>query len=840
MSESFEDGELGSNPTWEGDTGDFVIEDGVLRLNAAEAGNSVIWSQYPWAVDGQHVWEFFANLDFSPSTSNQVEIILYADQASLPYNNALVIKWGETGLSDTWEIYQYTDGVEVLVDRGEDGLLADPSASLTARLTTDLSSWNFSTSYDGAVCLEDERQGTMSPLPMAEQLYFGLKCDYTTSRSSSFFFDNIIVDSTSLLAGDGPDLIDIEILSSNTLRLTFDADLDEFWMDQADRYVMTPSLGSLSSVMSTGKEVSLQYEMDMTNATSYTLDLTEARDCNGIAKAEQSMSFDFLLIEEAAFGDIRISEIMADPSPVVAQPEAEWIELYNRSDKFIQLSTLNLQIGNDDLSLSDYVLEPRAYVLITEEEDVVAFGLENGLGLVRFPGITNGGEPIALLSDTEEIDRVDWTDDWYRDADRDQGGYSLELIDPQELCLASSNWRASQADLGATPGAENSVLDDLNVTLSLASWRFVNASEILLLFNMPLKDEQLWSNLINTSALDAQIVDYMHDGDQILLVLDREVTAGESLRISLSENVVDCQGDILVTDTTVVVNIPFDPIPGDIVVNEILFDPFSGGADFIELQNISSKTLSLAGLALLNVDNDQLDFITEPGQIAPGEILVWTSDRQDILSRYPVAFPDKLYQQEIPAMNIARGNVSVIWLGSSERTVIDSFDYTPDLHQAFIDETKGRSLERVDGNSSTNLASNWHSASDASGGATPTAVNSQSTPSSSMQSSPGLLVENEVFSPNGDGYKDFLVLRLHPDRPSALATVGIYDAEGRQVRLLASNQLLGQQDFLRWSGENHEGNLVRPGIYVIFAQVFFEDGEVQEYKETCVLAKQLN
>jgi hypothetical protein len=52
---------------------------------------------------------------------------------------------------------------------------------------------------------------------------------------------------------------------------------------------------------------------------------------------------------------------------------------------------------------------------------------------------------------------VAYTDDWYRDLRKKNGGWTLELIDPINYCGGASNWQASQDASGGTPGHRNSV-----------------------------------------------------------------------------------------------------------------------------------------------------------------------------------------------------------------------------------------------------------------------------------------------------------------------------------------------------------------------------------------------
>ena len=46
---------------------------------------------------------------------------------------------------------------------------------------------------------------------------------------------------------------------------------------------------------------------------------------------------------------------------------------------------------------------------------------------------------------------------WYHDSNKDGGGWSIELINPDDSCNTVTNWAASNDPDGGTPGAINSI-----------------------------------------------------------------------------------------------------------------------------------------------------------------------------------------------------------------------------------------------------------------------------------------------------------------------------------------------------------------------------------------------
>jgi len=96
---------------------------------------------------------------------------------------------------------------------------------------------------------------------------------------------------------------------------------------------------------------------------------------------------------------------------------------------------------------------------------------------------------------------------------------------------------------------------------------------------------------------------------------------------------------------------------------------------------------------------------------------------------------------------------------------------------------------------------------------------------------------NRQFSPNDDGYKDYLALQFDSSAGDDIASVWVYDQEGREVQELLSNELIGTSALVTWDGRNEDGGVSEMGIYILFVRLWKADGEVNEYQESCALIK---
>jgi flagellar hook assembly protein FlgD len=68
------------------------------------------------------------------------------------------------------------------------------------------------------------------------------------------------------------------------------------------------------------------------------------------------------------------------------------------------------------------------------------------------------------------------------------------------------------------------------------------------------------------------------------------------------------------------------------------------------------------------------------------------------------------------------------------------------------------------------------------------------------------------------------------------ANVKILDQQGRTIKELASNELLGMTGFFRWDGETEEGGNARIGYYIVWVELFDMDGSVVTFKKRVVIA----
>lgn len=307
-------------------------------------------------------------------------------------------------------------------------------------------------------------------------------------------------------------------------------------------------------------------------------------------------------------------------------------------------------------------------------------------------------------------------------------------------------------------------------------------------------------------------------------------------------NVLDLNNNAIASAAAIQFAFPDTARPGDIVINEILFNPFTGGSDFVELFNHSSKVVDLSKLQIANTSLstgviDVASTISDKQRLFyPGDYICITEDPNNIMSRYTVMDPNAILDiGDLPSYNDDEGEC--VLLDASLNT-IDRFHYLDNYHFPLLNDKEGVSLERISPDRVTQDSSNWHSASTGSGYATPGYKNSQYSVSSSDGSE--IKIDPEIFSPDNDGYYDIVNIYYQFEKSGYTANVKIYSSQGMPVIELVKSELLGTEEGTwSWDGIDKDHQKAAVGIYVIYIEAFSSTGDVKKIKKTCVLAARL-
>lgn len=275
-------------------------------------------------------------------------------------------------------------------------------------------------------------------------------------------------------------------------------------------------------------------------------------------------------------------------------------------------------------------------------------------------------------------------------------------------------------------------------------------------------------------------------------------------------------------------------VPGVLMVSEIMFNPEPGGADYVELRNVTDAHVPLAGVCLARFRNgaiDKLFPLDDNYSVAPGEYVVVTTDVAYLRSHYTVEHLDRVIEvTNMPPYNDASGTVIV---ALEDTSIMDRLDYTETMHSRLLSNREGVALERRSFDRPTQEANNWTSASGTSGYGTPTSPNSQSV--EILFTADDFVLSNTIFSPDGDGYNDLLDISYSLTHEDLSANISICDASGRVVRHLSRNAVLGTSGVVTWDGLDDSGSRCLPARYIVLIDAYSREGRHQALRQTVVL-----
>jgi hypothetical protein len=69
-----------------------------------------------------------------------------------------------------------------------------------------------------------------------------------------------------------------------------------------------------------------------------------------------------------------------------------------------------------------------------------------------------------------------------------------------------------------------------------------------------------------------------------------------------------------------------------------------------------------------------------------------------------------------------------------------------------------------------------------------------------------------------------------------VATANILDTQGRTIKKIANNEILGAEGFYRWDGDTDDGQQARIGYYVLWFEIFDSSGFVKTFRKRIVVA----
>ena len=628
----------------------------------------------------------------------------------------------------------------------------------------------------------------------------------------------------------------------HTVQLRFNRQLAKASAEEEGNYKISPGVMVQDArlIGVEGKNVELKVA-GLQPGISYSVKVGEVKEVDGNSAAGQEVNFVYEDNYQLRTYDLLISEIHAAPHEQTLLPNVEWVEIYNASGRILDLKGLRFADESRSATLPHFILGAGEYLLLASPAD--AGQLEQYgqvLGISPWPSLNNSGDVISLFSASGLlVDRVVYEQSWYSSSQKSQGGWSLERIDLQNPCLGAANWSAAVAYSGGTPGGQNSIATvkpDLTGPKLLQAYA-IDSLTIQLVFNEIVDTTNLYTDQfrISSSHTVEKVEVLPQFPERIRLKVSSPLDKAELLSVEVL-NLADCSGNIVQKEFSSA-NIAFPVIArkGEVVINEVMYNPQANSEEWVEIYNASENYINLRNWQLATYNKGikasavwSRDFLI----LAPREFLVLSRNPEGVQYSFPSAPMEKFIQVKgLPQLPNSGDTIALI---DEEGVIQELAFYRDDFHSPFVGSSKGVSLERINVEASSLEKGNWTSASGSSGNGTPAKPNSQRFLAGSQQEGE-LIVEPEVIIPAVEGQPNFATIYYKSSRSGLQVSLRIFDAQGREVRKLATHQLLGSDTFFTWDGTNEGRELVKSGYYVILMKVYDASGHSRELKKVLVV-----
>jgi len=604
-------------------------------------------------------------------------------------------------------------------------------------------------------------------------------------------------------------------------------------------FKIMPTNNSVINYLITEDTLIISLKQPINKDSSLALTLNNLQDCVG-NNTNINVFATYQPALTAIQNDIVISEIMHSPANNSNLPNREYIELFNRSRKIINLKNYTIEDNTNRAILPDYKLLPDSFVVLVNETNVEDFkNIVNIKGVKSLPTLSSNDFILLKNNNNYLIHAVNYQSTWHKNVIKENnGGYSLEIINPNNPCAGQENWAASNSNTGGTPGYKNSIYSNKptdNTKPVLKRIYPIDANKLLLYFNEPLDSLSIKDAVINNGTNNLINWHFADNFYSIVELTFNQNFSSDSSYIITTANFCDCLlNKQLFKQNTYSKLIPADT--GMLVINEILFNPKTGGSDFVELYNLTDKFIDLKNLVLASKENGIIKTsqkITADGyMLKPKQYVVITNDENNIINNFDVKNPNQIINATLPSMNDDEGNII---LTNSNGKIIDELYYTNNMHNPLLANPEGVSLERVNPYLKSNTTGNWQSAAAATGFATPTYTNSQFM--LGLNSNNLVFIEPEVFTPDGDGTNDIVAFKINLPENGYQLKIQIFNSAAQPVKEIIDYGVAGLENTFYWNGITDKNDKAPVGIYILYVNAINLNGKTLNHKATFVIGR---
>lgn len=634
-----------------------------------------------------------------------------------------------------------------------------------------------------------------------------------------------------------PRIVDVRGFEENEIQIQFSEKVDPVFSIIQLNYKLN-GVEPESVVLNLDSIATLSFSEPLNHGGILSLAVSQIPDLAGNFLKDTLVSFDFFDPTFIPLKTLVINEIMPAPKADLDLPNVEYVELLNLADYPIRTNGLTWSNSRSKVLLSDMWIDPQEYLLLvprSQTDQMEGFG--KIIPLDSWPTLLNGGDQLRLQDQNGiDIDFLTYSSASWNNSEFVNSGYSLEVTNPFLACDQSGFLKVSVDPLRGTPGRENSVfnLSPDETRPFVTELSFLDSTTVFIQFSEPIQFNFEKRNIVFEPSLE---IDTLFRGTSSSLIIRLEKFAEESIehRVLIKE-IFDCYGNELEFKEHKLI-LPSLSKKGDVIINELLFNPKTGRPKFVELFNHSTNYIDVGKMSLANFDDngnpDQEREIKKEGYILPPiSFLAITTDTLKLKQDFPKSDSRNFLQmQSLPSYPISGGSVVLL---NQDKGVLEGVSYDEEMHHPLLRDPKGVSLERISTESPADLKINWHSSSGLEDYGTPGRKNSQVF--NGEFDTEIIHINPEVFDPEGSNGNTFTTVSYKLNQSGWIGTFEIYDIDGRLVEVLDRNSVLGSSGIYTWSGTDDLGGKVRPGYYILLVELFDLQGKVKILKKTLVIA----
>ena len=288
----------------------------------------------------------------------------------------------------------------------------------------------------------------------------------TPGKSNSIKKENIII----------PKIDYVNPVTNNILELHFNQNMNVETLQNIENYFIKEMQIHPYEVYISSDEknhIELIFNQGFEEGRLYTLNINNVRNCKDIG-LENEINVVFGVPSEIENNDVIINEILFNP----ISPGVEYVELYNRSDKVIDLSkimigTIKESFPNPadtivkELISTGRILLPKSYCLVSTDSEIVKYQYDSNsdefLDIESLPSLPNEEGHIIICSKSRNIiDETFYSEKIHYDLLVETQGVSLERISSENSSTDKNNWHSASFDVNyGTPGYKNSMTTDV-------------------------------------------------------------------------------------------------------------------------------------------------------------------------------------------------------------------------------------------------------------------------------------------------------------------------------------------------------------------------------------------